>query len=112
MKHLKKYNESNFIYKDSKGNTITYYYEWAMPNSKIRKELNLDIDNILLEAKDLGYGAHTGWITEPYVWIGGKRYYNREEITPIVDRVISYLKSEGFNVNIDDLKNQVKITFN
>lgn len=105
--------ESNksLSWKDGGGNIIYYYYEWAMPNSKIRRELTLDINNILLDVKDLGYGSHTGWLTEPYVWIGGRGHYNREEITPIVDRIINYLKLEGFNIDIEELKNQIKIIF-
>lgn len=69
MKHLRRYND---IKESHIHGGITYRYDWAMPKSPIRIEVSNDLNDILLEAKDLGYGIGTGWVETPYAWIGVK----------------------------------------
>ena len=51
MKHLRRYND---IKESHIHGGITYRYDWAMPKSPIRIEVSNDLNDILLEAKDLG----------------------------------------------------------
>ena len=99
MKYLKTYNESF----NCKG--ISYKYEWAMPTSSIRKELDATLRDILLDAQDLGYGISTGWIEDPYVWIGKRRNFDLgiSEVRDIIERVKNYLTSEGFEIIVNEV---------
>lgn len=118
MKHLTTYKlfESkdhaleSYIY-----NGINYKYKWAVPASKIRREINLDINNILLDARDLGYGGHAEWVDDPCVWIGVKlmsgKIFDIHELSPIVQRIKNYLTSEGFDVKFKMISNQIWIYF-
>ena len=82
-------------------NGTAYKYEWSLPKSPIRSEINANLMDILLEVKDLGYGAHVGWVT-PHVWIGRKLFsklkFDTEVVNDTVERVKDYLISEGFEV--------------
>jgi len=107
LKHLKAYSE-NFTYKE-----INYEYEWTMPNSVVRKELQLDLNDILLEAKDIGYGVSTSWVKIPYVWIGVKlfRKGSLDDALDTIERVKDYLVSKGFKILEDKLNTQIYIYF-
>lgn len=105
MKHLKTYSES-VRYKG-----ITYKYEWATPVSKVRRRVDAYLKDIILEAIDLGYGAHTDWVDDvddPCVWIGRKLFsekrFDKDEISDIIEHVKNYLLSEGFEIEVRDLK--------
>jgi hypothetical protein len=96
-------NES-FVYKD-----INYKYEWAMANSPIRRELEADIDNMLLDVKDLYYAVSTGWISDPCVWIGKsnrRRTFEMSEVSETINRIKEFLIFEGFTVSESDLKDR------
>jgi hypothetical protein len=101
-------NESNILYK----------YDWCRPESPIRKEIDEYINDILVDLNDsnIGYTHHIWWTNaDPYVWISGKlrsdsgftRYRPiLNEVEPIIDKIISYLKSEGFYCEIDYVPNK------
>ena len=105
-----KTNES-FEYKG-----IKYRYEWCMANNPIRQELERNINDIQLEAKDMGYGVSHGWIQDPYVWIGmklrGKKKFDLEELSDTIERLKDYLISQGFEIEVLEMPNQIYIYFN
>ena len=124
MKHLRRYND---IKESHIHGGITYRYDWAMPKSPIRIEVNNELNDILLEAKDLGYGVGTGWVETPYAWIGVKlkdklvgevtdsskkrRDTFFEQVSDTVERIKDYLTSKGFKIKEVNLKSQIYIYF-
>lgn len=106
-------------------NGINYKYDWAMPKSPVRIEVNNELNDILLEAKDLGYGVGTGWVEAPYAWIGVKlkdrlvgevtskkrRDIFFEQVSDTVERIKDYLTSKGFKTREVNLKSQIYIYF-
>lgn len=108
-----------FYEKDDEINesNIPYKYDWCRPESPIRKEIEHNIKDILLELKDSNslYTHHISWIQDdPHIWISGKlkengihRYKpNLAEINPLLDETTSYLRSEGFETRLHYLPNK------
>lgn len=103
---------------------IDYEYEWCLPNSPLRLKIERDLRDILLEATDLGCSVSTGWIREPYVWIGTKfspslqrsskpNRFNYSDLDDVIERVKHYLTIEGMVItHTSELKNQIYIYFN
>lgn len=95
---------------------VKYKYEWCMANSPIRQELERNISDIQLEAKDMGYAVSHGWVQDPYVWIGckalRKKSFDLEELSDTIERLKDYLTSQGFEIDILNLPNQIYIYFN
>lgn len=84
--------------------TISYSADWKNPKSPIRRELEEDLKDILLELRDAGY--HTlvgGWIQSsqhPYVWI--KRSKTTGHISSgVIERISDYLKLKGFKTKVE-----------
>lgn len=75
-----------------------------------------NINDIQLEAKDLGYGVSHGWLQVPYVWIGRKfrsrKKFDLEELSDTIERLKDYLISKGFEVKELVMSNQIDIYFN
>ena len=108
--------QPDYLSESYKGiNGIDYRYEWALPTSKIRRNLTSDLNSILLEASDLDYKVSTGWLEDPYVWIGSgsftKKVFNYDEISDTIERIKNYLISEGFEIREFLLTNQIHIYF-
>lgn len=104
---MKIYNFFDFIRE-----SLEYDSEWKLPTSTIRKELESYINDILLELVDLGYRPQIGGFIKiksgeqnnPYIWIKNQRRLTHDEfwneIEDVVDRIKSYLESEGFSIDI------------
>ena len=110
-----------FYEKDDKineSNTPKYKYDWCRPESLIRREIEKYINDILVDLKDSNsaYTHHIWWTnSDPYVWITGKLKNNSgfaryrpilDEVNSIIDKIVSYLKSEGFHCEIDYVPNK------
>jgi hypothetical protein len=85
-----------------------YDAEWKMPKNPIREMLEVDLRDILLEIKDLGYSIQlSGFINgfeKPHVWIcnkdNGRRVpINFEEIEDTLLRIEDYLDIQGFQTS-------------
>lgn len=102
------------LYKDMK-----YDAEWKVPTHPIREKLESDLNDILLEVRDLGYRYHLGGFVKnercPYVWIRNNNKVDSNmvlmfkktewlKIKDTIDRVIDYLELEGFKTKLDVLR--------
>lgn len=87
---------------------LEYNADWKKHDSSIRKELELDLNDILLEINDLGFKSHiSGWTQgneHPYVWI------RRTKDSPVpmkdhthetVERIKDYLSQKGYQTKVD-----------
>ena len=111
MKYLKKF-ESESISKPQ------YKYDWCRPESPIRREIEKSVNDILLDLKDSNsiYKHHIWWTqNDPYVWISGalkndsgfSRYkIILDEVNSVIEEIVSYFKSEGFETKLDYLPNK------
>lgn len=92
---------------------IEYDADWKSPESKIRTNLVNNLEDILLDIKDLGYDYHiSGFIklkspNSPFIWICNKEQTSRgtkkripfkweDEFNETLLRIEDYLKIEGF----------------
>ena len=135
MKIIKKYSnylikESDFIeYKSSINGEIIYYdAEWKLPRSPIRRKLEKDLNDILLEIEDEGYRTdisgfvigskemadrrhalrknfpNSTWQPDrTFIWIKGR---SNELVSETIERIKDYLDTEGFRVTKEEIVNK------
>lgn len=103
MKYLKPYSKLS-------ESQIEYDADWKRPSNPVRKELEINLREILLEINDLGYrpqlsGFTKGFSQEPYVWICNQKRLSHDEfwneVNDTVERIKDYLTDNGFNVSQD-----------
>lgn len=88
--------------------SLEYNADWKRHDSQIRKELELDLNDILLEINDLGFKSHiSGWIKgndHPYVWIRRTTYSPvpmKDYTHETVERIKDYLSQKGYQTKVD-----------
>jgi hypothetical protein len=109
MKYLKPYSKLS-------ESQIEYDADWKRPSNPVRKELEINLREILLEINDLGYRPQLSGFTkafsqDPYVWICNQKRLSHDEfwneVNDTVERIKDYLTDNGFNVS-QDIINQGK----
>ena len=117
MKYLYKYKLFEIKHRG-----IDYSDDWKLPNNPIRRKISMEIDDIFIDLKDIGYRIHTGgWIRSsehPYIWIANKTDKTGSRlqmdwviIEDYVERAKNYLEINGFEYSEVKLKNQMSIYF-
>ena len=120
MKYLKKFDDINESISKPQ-----YKYDWCQPENPIRRKIEKGINDILVDLKDSDiYSYHIWWTAsgtkdqqDPYVYItgslknNGRSAFSRfkpvlSEVNPLIDRIISYLDSEGFSCKTDYVPNK------
>lgn len=126
---LKKGLNEEILYTTKDGQILKYDSDWKLPNSSIRVQLERDLEDILLDIKDLGYQYQiSGFIdtsksSPPYIWISNKSFkgniggfttkripINHEEIEDTLLRIEDYLNSMGFVIIDKNIINPGKNT--
>lgn len=127
---LKKSINEKIEYTTKDGQILKYDSDWKLPNSPIRVQLERDLEDILLDIKDLGYYyqisgfINTSKSSPPYIWICNKSFkdvdiggfttkripINHEEIEDTLLRIEDYLNSMGLVIIDKNIINPGKNT--
>lgn len=136
VKKIDRLLESSLVYTTKDGQILKYDSDWKLPNSPIRVQLERDLEDILLDIKDLGYQyqisgfsryqfrINTSKSSPPYIWICNKSFkdvdiggfttkripINHEEIEDTLFRIEDYLNSMGFVIIDKNIINPGKNT--
>lgn len=89
---------------------LSYNADWKKHDSPVRAELEKDLNDILLEVKDLGFRSHiSGWTdgtNHPYVWIKATSKTPTpmvEHTRDVVERIKDYLSQKEYQTKVDTL---------